>query len=91
MTSMWPFESPSTMNQSTMKQKICGFLVGVPWAWGFLYCIIQINLQLPFLGPNASDCYMYDYIYPHSPLRKCGYICCCPEIILQSYGPPLQE
>lgn len=52
-----------------MNQRLCGFLVGVTWAGGLLYSVIQIKLQLPFCWPNASYCYMFDLF----PLLKLAY------------------
>ncbi|XP_054999695.1 olfactory receptor 4C15-like [Sorex araneus] len=49
---------------SIMNPRLCGILVGVAWAGGFLHSIIQIlfTIQLPFCGPNVIDhfiCEMY--------------------------------
>ncbi|CAO2636255.1 Olfactory receptor 4C15 [Lemmus lemmus] len=47
---------------SIMTQKLCGVLVLVSWAGGFLHSIIQIifTLQLPLCGTNIIDHYMCD-------------------------------
>ncbi|XP_032758073.1 olfactory receptor 4C15-like [Rattus rattus] len=45
-----------------MTWRLCGVLVGVAWAGGFLHSITQIifTLQLPFCGPNVIDNYICD-------------------------------
>ncbi|XP_004622088.2 olfactory receptor 4C15-like [Sorex araneus] len=42
---------------SIMNPSLCGILIGVAWAGGFLHSIIQIlfTVQLPFCGPNIID------------------------------------
>uniref|UniRef100_A0A8C8U789 Olfactory receptor n=1 Tax=Peromyscus maniculatus bairdii TaxID=230844 RepID=A0A8C8U789_PERMB len=47
---------------SIMNRRVCGILVGVAWAGGFLHSIIQIifTLQLPFCGPNFIDHFICD-------------------------------
>ncbi|MRI72301.1 olfactory receptor family 4A protein, partial [Enterococcus casseliflavus] len=47
---------------SIMNRRLCGTLVMMAWAGGFLHSIIQIifTLQLPFCGPNVIDHYMCD-------------------------------
>ncbi|XP_076785212.1 olfactory receptor 4C15-like [Arvicanthis niloticus] len=47
---------------SIMTWRLCGILVGVAWAGGFLHAITQIifTLQLPFCGPNVIDNYICD-------------------------------
>ncbi|XP_057633559.1 olfactory receptor 4C15-like [Chionomys nivalis] len=47
---------------SIMTQRLCGVLVLVSWAGGFLHSIIQIifTLQLPLCGTNIIDHYMCD-------------------------------
>ncbi|XP_008831348.1 olfactory receptor 4C15-like [Nannospalax galili] len=47
---------------SIMNRRLCGTLVGVAWAGGFLHSIIQIifTLQLPFCGPNFIDHFICD-------------------------------
>ncbi|XP_021482398.1 olfactory receptor 4C15-like [Meriones unguiculatus] len=45
-----------------MTRRLCGILVLVSWAGGFLHSIVQIifTLQLPLCGPNVIDHYMCD-------------------------------
>ncbi|XP_051039863.1 olfactory receptor 4C15-like [Phodopus roborovskii] len=47
---------------SIMNRRLCGILVGVAWAGGFLHSIIQIvfTLELPFCGPNVIDHFICD-------------------------------
>ncbi|XP_028608302.1 olfactory receptor 4C15-like [Grammomys surdaster] len=47
---------------SIMTRKLCGTLVGVAWAGGFLHSTVQIifTLQLPFCGPNVINHFMCD-------------------------------
>ncbi|XP_008831346.1 olfactory receptor 4C15-like [Nannospalax galili] len=47
---------------SIMNRRLCGTLVGVAWAGGFLHAIIQIIfiLQLPFCGPSIIDHFVCD-------------------------------
>ncbi|XP_020142414.2 olfactory receptor 4C15-like [Microcebus murinus] len=47
---------------SIMNRRLCGILVGVAWAGGFLHSIIQILIifQLPFCGPNVIDHFLCD-------------------------------
>ncbi|XP_064145236.1 olfactory receptor 4C15-like [Loxodonta africana] len=50
---------------SVMNWRLCGILMGVAWAGGFLHSVIQIlfTFQLPFCGPNVVDHFMCD-LYP---------------------------
>ncbi|XP_069326036.1 olfactory receptor 4C15-like [Eulemur rufifrons] len=50
---------------SIMNRKLCGILIGVAWAGGFLHSMIQILFifQLPFCGPNVIDHFLCD-LYP---------------------------
>ncbi|XP_012791315.2 olfactory receptor 4C15-like [Sorex araneus] len=50
---------------SIMNSRLCGILLGVAWAGGFLHSVIQIafTCQLPFCGPNIIDHFMCDF-YP---------------------------
>ncbi|EDL27451.1 olfactory receptor 1225 [Mus musculus] len=86
---------------SIMNRRLCGNLVMVSWAGGFLHSIIQIifMLQLPFCGPNVIDHYMCDlfpllklactdtYIFVILVFANSGSICIIIfSILLVSYG-----
>ncbi|XP_055990750.1 olfactory receptor 4C15-like [Sorex fumeus] len=47
---------------SIMNSRLCGILIAVAWAGGFLHSIIQIlfTFQLPFCGTNIIDHFMCD-------------------------------
>ncbi|XP_051039853.1 olfactory receptor 4C15 [Phodopus roborovskii] len=47
---------------SIMTRRLCGILVMVSWAGGFLHSTVQIifTLQLPLCGPNIIDHYLCD-------------------------------
>ncbi|XP_021518114.1 olfactory receptor 4C5-like [Meriones unguiculatus] len=46
----------------TMNRRVCGFLVFIAWAGGFLHSLIQILfvVWLPFCGPNIIDHFICD-------------------------------
>uniref|UniRef100_A0A8D1DNA8 Olfactory receptor n=1 Tax=Sus scrofa TaxID=9823 RepID=A0A8D1DNA8_PIG len=50
---------------SVMNWRLCGILIGVAWAGGFLHSTIQshFTVQLPFCGPNVIHHFMCD-LYP---------------------------
>ncbi|XP_052037279.1 olfactory receptor 4C15-like [Apodemus sylvaticus] len=86
---------------SIMTQRLCGILVAVSWAGGFLHSIIQIifTLQLPLCGPNVIDHYMCDlfpllklactdtHIFVFLIFANSGAICIIIfSLLLVSYG-----
>ena len=86
---------------SIMTRRLCGILVVVSWAGGFLHSIIQIifTLQLPFCGPNVIDHYMCDlfpllklactdtHIYVLLIFANSGAICIIIfSLLIVSYG-----
>ncbi|XP_075857378.1 olfactory receptor 4C15-like [Microcebus murinus] len=86
---------------SIMNRRICGILIGVAWAGGFLHSIIQIILlfQLPFCGPNVIDHFMCDlqplmelactdtHIFGFFVVANSGFFCIIIfSLLLVSYG-----
>uniref|UniRef100_A0A8C6W5Y1 Olfactory receptor n=1 Tax=Nannospalax galili TaxID=1026970 RepID=A0A8C6W5Y1_NANGA len=71
---------------SIMNRRLCGTLMGVAWAGGFLHSIIQILfiLHLPFCGRNVIDHYMCDLF----PLLKlaCMDICLFAFFVFANSG-----
>ncbi|XP_062949384.1 olfactory receptor 4C15 [Cynocephalus volans] len=86
---------------SIMTWKLCGILMGIAWAGGFLHSMIQIlfTFQLPFCGPNVIDHFICD-LYPLLELActdthifvllvvaNSGFICIINfSLLLVSYG-----
>ncbi|XP_012791164.2 olfactory receptor 4C15-like [Sorex araneus] len=74
---------------SIMNLRLCGILIGVSWAGGFLHSIIQIlfTFQLPFCGPNIIDHFMCDlfqilklactdtYAFGYMVVANSGFFC----------------
>ncbi|XP_049635906.1 LOW QUALITY PROTEIN: olfactory receptor 4C15-like [Suncus etruscus] len=86
---------------SIMNSRLCGILIGVAWAGGFLHSIIQIffTSHLPFCGPNIIDHFMCDlypllklactdtYIFGLLVVANSGFICILIfSMLLVSYG-----
>ncbi|CAO2629014.1 Olfactory receptor 4C15 [Lemmus lemmus] len=73
---------------SIMTQKLCGVLVLVSWAGGFLHSIIQIifTLQLPLCGTNILAC-TDTHIFVLLVFANSGAICIIIfSLLLVSYG-----
>ncbi|XP_055000136.1 olfactory receptor 4C15-like [Sorex araneus] len=86
---------------SIMNSRLCGILIGVAWAGGFLHSITQIvfTIQLPFCGPNVMDNFMCDlypllklactdtYVFGLLVLINSGFFCILIfSMLLVSYG-----
>ncbi|XP_055962533.1 olfactory receptor 4C15-like [Sorex fumeus] len=84
-----------------MNSRLCGILIGVAWAGGFLHSIIQIlfTFQLPFCGPNIIDHFMCDlfpllklactdsHIFDLFVVANSGFFCILIfAMLLVSYG-----
>ncbi|XP_012643333.3 olfactory receptor 4C15-like [Microcebus murinus] len=86
---------------SIMNHRICGILIGVAWAGGFLHSMIQIFFlfQLPFCGPNVIDHFLCDlhpllelactdtHILGFFAVANSGFFCIITfSLLLVSYG-----
>ncbi|XP_004621654.2 olfactory receptor 4C15-like [Sorex araneus] len=86
---------------SIMNSRLCGILIGVAWAGGFLHSITQIvfTIQLPFCGPNVMDNFMCDlypllklactdtYVFGLLVMTNSGFFCILIfSMLLVSYG-----
>ncbi|XP_004622123.2 olfactory receptor 4C15-like [Sorex araneus] len=86
---------------SIMNSRLCGILIGIPWAGGFLHSTIQIifTSQLPFCGPNIIDHFLCDlhpllklactntYIFGYFVMANSGFMCILIFcLLLVSYG-----